>query len=220
MERAQLAAMVDHTLLKAEASSTEIDQLCAEADQWRCATVCVNPVWVRHAALRLADSEVGVCVVVGFPLGANCSIIKAQEAALAVSQGANEIDMVINLSRLFSGQYSAVRDDISRVREACPHASLKVTVESALLHQRGLARACGLALEGGADWVKTSTGVNAAGGASVEAVKLMTTSVGNKAQVKASGGIRNLATAAAMIDAGATRLGLSATETILGELEL
>ena len=217
MEINELASMVDHTLLSPDATASDINQLCQEAEHFGCAAVCVNPSWVRQASLRLSDSQVVVCSVVGFPLGASCSQSKAQEAALACSHGAQEIDMVINLGRFLSGQNAAVREDIMRVRESCPEAQLKVIIESAALDELQIARVCGIAIEAGADWLKTSTGMHQAGGASEKAVKMISQSVAGKAKVKASGAIRSLAQAKAMIDAGASRLGLSSTVTILEE---
>lgn len=215
----ELAARVDHTLLSATATSDQIQQLCDEAAHFGCASVCVNPTWVRYASRLLLDSETEVCTVVGFPLGADCSQTKASQAALAVAHGAEEVDMVMNLGRFLSGNYAAVREDMVRVRESCPDAELKVIIESATLDDRQIARACGLALEAGADWVKTSTGMHAEGGASTEAVKLMAQAVSGQAKVKASGGIRSLAAAQAMLDSGADRLGLSATVSILEEIK-
>jgi len=215
----KLAAMIDHTLLKAEASQQQIRQLCQDAARWQVAAVCVNPCRVAQAAEELAvlNSQVEVCAVVGFPLGATHSSVKALEAEKAVGDGALEVDMVINIGDMLDGSYDDVCADIASVRLACAGVTLKVILETALLDDQQIIKACQLALKAGADWVKTSTGTHAAGGATVEAVKLMKQTVGDRAQVKASGGIRTRQQALAMIEAGADRLGVSATGEIIAQ---
>jgi deoxyribose-phosphate aldolase len=200
---------VDHTLLKAEATRHEIDQLCAEAREHRFAAVCINPVWVERCAELLAGSEVAVCTVIGFPLGANTAKLKAVEAADAVGRGAREVDMVAALGRIKGGEWAAVEDDIRGVVDAAGRALVKVIIESAALTQDEIIKTSALAKEGGADFVKTSTGFHAAGGASAEAVRLMRLVVGDDLGVKASGGVRDCQAALAMIAAGASRIGTS-----------
>lgn len=216
--RAALAALIDHTLLRPEATSAEVRDAVTVAIRFGCASVCVQPAMVP-VAVESAVGRVPVCAVVGFPHGANLSETKAVEASGVVAQGAREVDMVADLSALADSDYSAVSSDVARVRAAVPHVVLKVILESALWNGAQLGAACDAALAGGADFVKTSTGFHPSGGASTAAVSLMSERVGGRARVKASGGIRDLRTAMEMIDAGASRLGLSATESILSELD-
>jgi deoxyribose-phosphate aldolase len=211
---AELARLIDHTLLDPKATASAIDQLCVEAQTHGLFSVCVNPCWVAHAKQRLQGSEVYVCTVVGFPLGANSTHIKAAEAALAVQEGADEIDMVMNVGWFRSGSDELVREDIAAVVAAAHGHVVKVILEIALLDPDGIARACELALVGGASFVKTSTGFGS-GGATVEAVATMRRVVGPAIGVKASGGIRDAATARAMLQAGASRIGASASAAIL-----
>jgi len=214
-----LAPFIDHTLLRAEATEQDIRQLCRDAARWNVAAVCVNPSRVALAAEQLAvlDSEVEVCTVVGFPLGASPPKAKALEAEQAVADGALEVDMVLNIGYLLDGRYDDVCADIATVRLACAGVILKVILETALLSEEQIRIACQLAVKAGADWVKTSTGMHSAGGASLEAVRIMKDAVGEKARVKASGGIRTRQDALDMIEAGAERLGVSATQDILSE---
>ena len=214
MNRADLAARVDHTLLRPEATRTEIETAAREAVELGCASVCVQPSMVSFAAEVVGDRIV-VCSVVGFPHGATLSRVKADEAAAAVALGAGEIDMVIDLSLVAEGDFASATADVSTVRESVPGVVLKVIVESALWSPSQLRAVCDAAVAGGADYVKTSTGFHPAGGASIEAVAAMAETVGTRARVKASGGIRTLDQAVAMIDAGADRLGLSATAAVL-----
>ncbi|MEN9358680.1 MAG: hypothetical protein RL095_215 [Verrucomicrobiota bacterium] len=200
---------IDHTLLKPDATAEQIRKLCDEARQFSFASVCVNPCRVALAAELLKDSGVAVCTVIGFPLGAGLSSCKAAEAAAAVHLGAGEIDMVINIGAVKDGSWSCVEDDIRAVRAACPGQILKVIFETALLQDEEIRQACAASLRAGADFVKTSTGFGP-GGATIEAVRLMKQCVGSRAKVKASGGIRDAESAAAMIAAGAERLGTSA----------
>jgi deoxyribose-phosphate aldolase len=206
-----LARFIDHTLLKPEASAADIDKLCDEAAKHGFASVCVNPVWVRRAASRLRDTDVAVASVIGFPFGATPSDVKAFETRRAVRDGASEIDMVINIGALKSGEYDLVRSDIARVSDACHEAGAinKVIIEAALLSDAEKIIASRLAREAKADMVKTSTGY-AKGGATVYDVALMREAVGPKMGVKAAGGIRTAEDVQEMIAAGATRIGASA----------
>ena len=212
-----IAGLIDHTLLKPEATREDIDKLCREALQYGFASVCVNPYWVPLAAQALAGSkQVKVCTVVGFPLGAASTEIKRAEAAAAVRDGAQEIDMVINVGALRSGDFETVRKDIQAVVEASHGggAIVKVILETALLDDNQKAIACTLARMAGADFVKTSTGFGPAG-ATAHDVALMRTVVGAEMGVKAAGGIRTLADFKTMQDAGASRIGASASVKIV-----
>jgi deoxyribose-phosphate aldolase len=204
------AGMIDHTLLKPEASESDIRKLCEEAARYKFASVCVNPAWVRSAACNLRGSGVPVCTVVGFPLGATLGDVKAYEARRAIFEGAREVDMVINVGALKSNDDCAVEHDIRQVAEACHEYDvlLKVIIEAALLTDEEKVRACVAAKQAGADFVKTSTGF-AKGGATVADVALMRRTVGQEMGVKAAGGVRGLDDARAMIAAGATRIGAS-----------
>lgn len=206
----EIAGLIDHTLLKPEATEAEIRRICSEAREFKFASVCVNPYWVHFAARELVGSGVAVCTVVGFPLGANSTAIKVAEAEAAIRAGAQEIDMVINIGELRGGNFDAVREDISRV-VAASHAGgalVKVILETALLDRRQKVRACEISKEAGAEFVKTSTGF-AAHGATVDDVELMRRTVGPAMGVKASGGIRSLEDLKAMVAAGANRIGTS-----------
>lgn len=206
----RIAQMIDHTLLKPEATEQEILKLCEEAKAHGFASVCVNPYFVKTAAQALQGSPVKVCIVIGFPLGATDARVKAYETKLAIEDGAQEVDMVINIGALKSGDDEVVERDIQAVVEAAKERALvKVILETCLLTDEEIVRACELAKKAGADFVKTSTGFSS-GGATVEAVRLMRQAVGESLGVKASGGIRDYETAKAMIDAGATRIGASA----------
>ena len=201
-----IAKYIDHTVLKAFATKQDIEKLCAEAKEYNFASVCVNPVWVSYAAQLLKGSGVDVCTVIGFPLGANDSAIKAQEAALAIKQGAGEVDMVINIGALKGGDIAAVKADIAAVREASKGVVLKVIIETSYLTDEekvAVSKICG---EVGADFVKTSTGFSDKG-ATEHDVKLMAQASGIK--VKASGGIKTKEDPLKMIEAGASRLGTS-----------
>ncbi len=217
--RAQMAALIDHTLLKPEATPADVAAVAVEAAELGVYAVCVSPSMVPHAI----TAGVRVAAVAGFPSGKHLPEIKAGEATLAVASGASEIDMVIDVGAAVAGDIDAVRSDIAAVRAAVPAAVLKVIVESAALlalaGEQTLADVCRAAEAAGADFVKTSTGFHPAGGASVAAVALMADTVGGRLGVKASGGIRTAADALAMLDAGATRLGLSGTRAVLDGLE-
>ena len=209
-----LAPLIDHTLLAPFATAMEIDRLCGEAERYGFASVCVNPIWVLRAAAALRGTPVLVCSVVAFPLGASTTREKAFEAAEAVRHGAREIDMVIDLGALRGGDDGRVRDDVRAVVGSAG-VPVKAIVESAALAGDELRRACAAAVEGGAAFVKTSTGFHAAGGAGVEAVRAMRAFVGDCAKIKASGGIRTRADALRMLEAGADRLGCSASVQIV-----
>ncbi|RME44291.1 MAG: deoxyribose-phosphate aldolase [Chloroflexi bacterium] len=213
---ADLARYIDHTALKPETTPAQIDQLCEEAVQFGFAAVCVNPVWIRRAAGNLRGTGIGVASVVGFPLGANVSQIKAMEARRALRDGANELDMVINIGALKGGLYDVVRDDIAKVADASREAGAicKVIIEAALLTDEEKVIACRLAQDAKADYVKTSTGFGP-GGATVYDVALMREAVGPKMGVKAAGGIKTAEQARQMIAAGATRIGASASVQIV-----
>jgi deoxyribose-phosphate aldolase len=205
----RVADFVDHTLLKAEATRADIVRLCAEAREHHFAAVCVNPQWVEVCARELEGSDVDVATVIGFPLGATTTHVKAVEAAEAVDRGAQEIDMVAPLGRVKGAEWGCVEDDIRAVVQAARPALVKVIIESALLEDVEIIAASALAKEAGAHFVKTSTGFHPAGGASADAVRLMRLTVGDALGVKASGGVRDCATALRMIAAGANRIGTS-----------
>ena len=214
--RTALAQIIDHTLLRPEASPEQIVELCEEALDLGVGAVCVSPSYVRLATEHVED-DVRVATVVAFPSGACRTAIKVAEAALACREGAEEVDMVIDLGFACSGHWSAVEGEIAAVRRETP-GTLKVIIESALLAPDAIVTACRVADAAGADYVKTSTGFHPAGGASVEAVRLMAGAVGGRLGVKASGGIRTAEQALAMVDAGATRLGISASRAVLDGL--
>jgi deoxyribose-phosphate aldolase len=220
--REEVAAVVDHTLLKPEATVRDVTNLVDEAEELGVYAVCVSPSMVSIAKSARSVGPV-IASVVGFPSGKHVSAIKAAEAAQAVAAGAQEIDMVIDVGAAVLGDFDAVRADIEAVRAAVPDVVLKVIVESAALlslsGKQALTSACRLAADAGANFVKTSTGFHPSGGASVQAVELMAATVGPGVGVKASGGIRTTADAIAMLDAGATRLGLSGTRAVLDGLD-
>ncbi|MCW2686865.1 MAG: deoxyribose-phosphate aldolase [Mycobacterium sp.] len=219
--RDEVAALVDHTLLKPEATPAGVAAVVAEAAELGVFAVCVSPSMVPIAASSAPDGLV-VAAVAGFPSGKHLSTVKAEESALAAGAGAGEIDMVIDIGAALAGDFDAVRADIAVVRRAVPGVTLKVIVESAALLALGgesvLISACRAAKDAGADFVKTSTGLHPSGGASVAAVELMAATVDGRLGVKASGGIRTAGDAVAMLDAGATRLGLSGTRAVLDGL--
>lgn len=204
----QVNKMIDHTILKADATEQAVEKVCQEALANDFASVCINPFWVKKAAELLAGSDVKVCTVIGFPLGANTQEVKAFEAKQAIQEGAQEVDMVINIGALKSGLTEVVLADIKAVVEAAGSTLVKVIIETALLTDEEKVAVCKLAVEAGAEYVKTSTGFST-GGATVEDVALMKQTVGDKALVKASGGVRTKEDAEAMIKAGASRLGTS-----------
>lgn len=205
----ELNQYIDHTLLKADARKEEITQLCQEAKDHHFMSVCVQPTWVAYSHDLLKDSSVKVCTVIGFPLGANTPEVKAFEAKEAVNQGAEEVDMVINLGAAKDGQWDFVQADIEAVVQAVPdHVIVKVIIETCLLTDEEQVKACQAAQRAKADFVKTSTGFST-GGATVEDVQKMRATVGPNMGVKASGGIRTKEDALAMVEAGANRLGAS-----------
>ena len=211
-----LASYIDHTILKPDARKAEVERLCEEAMAHGFASVCVNPCWAATVAEKLKGSGVLTCCVVGFPLGATASECKAHEAAVCIGQGADEIDMVIQVGALKDGDLETVRQDIAAVKGACGSRTLKVILETCLLSDPEKVAACELAVAAGADFVKTSTGFSTSG-ATVADIALMRLAVGPRIGVKASGGIRTQADALAMIEAGATRIGASAGIAIIGE---
>ncbi len=209
-----LAKYIDHTLLASDATKERIEKLCAEAKSASFASVCVNSCWVKYSKSLLKDSPVRVCTVVGFPLGAASSYAKAREAEAAIADGADEIDMVINIGFLKSGMYTECLDDIKAVRKASRGKILKVIIETCLLTEDEKVKACEIAGKAGADFVKTSTGFSK-GGATAEDVALMRRSIPEGMKVKASGGIRDRETAILMIKEGAERLGTSCGMAII-----
>jgi deoxyribose-phosphate aldolase len=213
----KIAAAIDHTLLKPEATKDEVTYLCAEAAKYVFASVCINPYWVPLCARLLKGHPVAVCTVVGFPLGANRSELKAAEARRAIEDGATEIDMVLNVGALKSGLIGEVEADIRAVREATRGVILKVILETALLNDEQKIAACEASKRAGADFVKTSTGFST-GGATAADVALMRRVVGPEMGVKASGGVRTKKDATLMLNAGATRIGASASVKIMQEL--
>lgn len=202
------AKLIDHTILKPVATQEDVRRICEEAKQYGFFSVCINPYWVAYAKELLKGSDVKVCTVIGFPLGANTTAVKEYETQDALKNGADEIDMVINLGALKSGDYDTVLKDIAAVRKACEGKILKVIIETSQLTDDEKVKACGLSAEAGADFVKTSTGFTG-GGATAADVALMRKSVPANMQVKASGGVRSRADFDAMVAAGATRIGAS-----------
>ena len=205
---ADLAGLIDHTLLKADATAVQVRRVCAEARQYHFRSVCVNPIFVALVHRELAGSDVTTCSVIAFPFGATTTMAKVAEARQAVADGAGEIDMVIAIGALKAAEHDYVRRDIAEVKQACGASALKVIIETCLLTDEEKVQACLLAKEAGADFVKTSTGYGG-GGATVEDVALMRRTVGPTMGVKASGGIKTFAQALAMVQAGATRIGAS-----------
>lgn len=214
----ELAQLVDHTLLKPEATPADVAALAAEAAELGVFSICISPSFLPLPA-GVLDPSVKLCTVVGFPSGKVQPSIKAAEAALAVEQGADEVDMVVDVGMIKAGEWRYTENEIKAVREAIPGTLLKVILETACLTDDEIVRACVICREAGADFVKTSTGFHPAGGASAHAISLMANTVGGELGVKASGGVRTAAAALEMIAAGATRLGLSGTQAVLDGLE-
>ncbi len=202
------AAIIDHTLLKPEATSAQIKQLCAEAKQFQFASVCIQPHFVAFAASELNNTSVKVCTVIGFPLGSNHTLVKVAETKQAIADGAHEIDMVINISWLKDHQDKQIIEEIRLIKQACGTKILKVILETCLLTEEEKIRACVLSQEAGADFVKTSTGFST-GGATIADITLMRKTVGPTLGVKASGGVKTLEDMKALVQAGATRIGTS-----------
>lgn len=212
------ASIIDHTLLKAETTKEQIEKLCAEAKQFGFASVCVNPAWVKFSSELLQETSVSVCTVIGFPLGANTSAVKVFETKDAIANGANEVDMVINIGELKANNDDFVQAEIAAVVEAAKsNAIVKVIIEACLLTDEEKERACRLSVAAGADFVKTSTGFST-GGATAEDVAIMRKTVGPEIGVKASGGVRNLEDMQKMIEAGANRVGASSSVAIVNGL--
>ena len=214
MERSALAKLIDHTLLKPEATVNDVVALCEEAGELGTFSVCVSPTFVETARAHV-PAGIAVATVCGFPSGKHNSLIKAAEGKLSVEQGADEVDMVIDVGRAIMGDWDAVQADIAAVREATNGALLKVILETAALSDEQIAEACRRAEIAGADFVKTSTGFHPAGGAELRAIAIMQATVGGCLGIKASGGIRTAAFAEELVQAGATRLGVSASRAIL-----
>ena len=205
---------IDHTLLKPESRQDQIDKLIREAKTYNFASVCINPTWVSYAAKALEGTDIKVCTVIGFPLGATTSAVKAFETKDAIRHGADEVDMVINIGQAKSGHFAFVEEDIRAVVEASGDKLVKVIIETCLLTDKEKIKACQAAVAAGADFVKTSTGFSTAG-ARLDDVRLMRQTVGPDVGVKAAGGTRSLEDAQAFIEAGATRIGTSAGVTIM-----
>ena len=210
----KLNKFIDHTILKPETTQEQVEKILSEAKEYDFASVCVNPTWVSLAAESLKDTDVKVCTVIGFPLGANTSAVKAFETEDAIANGADEIDMVINVGALKAGNDALVLDDIKAVVDASGDKLVKVIIEACLLTDEEKVRACQLSKEAGADYVKTSTGFST-GGATVADVALMRKTVGPDMGVKASGGARSYEDAIAFIEAGASRIGASSGVAIM-----
>jgi deoxyribose-phosphate aldolase len=214
-----LSKYIDHTYLKPVGTCKEIEKLCHEAKEYNFAAVCVNPTWIDFCKKMLDKSDVKVATVIGFPLGAMTTESKVYEATDAINHGADEIDMVMNIGKLLDCDYDYVKSDISEVSNVCQDAILKVIIETAYLTKEEIVKACELAVEAGADYVKTSTGF-ASEGATLENVRLMRKTVGPDIGVKAAGGIRSYEDAIQMIEAGATRIGASSgVKIVSGENE-
>ncbi len=218
MDKKTIASMIDHTLLKPEATPAQVEKLCAEAAEYHFASVCVNPVYIPLAARLLKDTGVKVCCVVGFPLGAIAPEQKAAEAASCAAMGAEELDMVIHIGAAKAGDWALVQRDIEGVVKAAAGRTVKVIIETCLLTDEEKVKACEAAKAAGAHFVKTSTGFST-GGATTHDIALMRKTVGPEMGVKASGGIRDYATAMAMIEAGANRIGASAGIEIVAAAE-
>jgi deoxyribose-phosphate aldolase len=216
ISKEQLAGMIDHTLLKPTATKKDIMRLCREAKKYRFAAVCVNPTYVSLAAKLLKNTDVKVCTVIGFPLGATTTEVKAFETENAIKNGAQEVDMVINIGMLKSGNYGFVKRDIEAVVKAAGDAITKVIIETCYLSDKEKVKVCMLAKKAGADYVKSSTGFGSRG-ATIADVRLMRKIVGKKMGVKAAGGIRTFEDAVAMIEAGATRIGTSHAMSIMAK---
>ncbi|WP_101775477.1 deoxyribose-phosphate aldolase [Pasteurella oralis] len=217
MDAKEIAQFIDHTALTAEKTEQDILQLCDEAIENKFWSVCINSAYIPLAKEKLAGTDVKICTVVGFPLGANLSSVKAFEASQAIQAGADEIDMVINIGLIKSNKWDAVRADVAEVLVACANKPLKVILETCLLAKEEIVKACEICKQLNVAFVKTSTGFSS-GGATVEDVALMKQTVGDIG-VKASGGVRDTATAVAMIAAGATRIGASAGIAIINGLQ-
>lgn len=219
LTREGLASLIDHTLVRSDVTELEIDRLCKEAATYKFKAVCVNPYWVKRCAKHLDTMKIQVCSTIGFPLGACSSISKVGEAEQAIADGATELDMVMNIGEMKAGNYREVVTDIIEVVSSVQRsAKVKVIIETCLLTDEEKKKACELIMDGGAHFVKTSTGFNVAG-ANVHDIKLIRETVGPRIGIKASSGIHTLAEARVLLDAGATRLGCTKSLSILDELE-
>lgn len=218
MDRTSLAQLVDHTILKPEATPEDVIALCEDAVALKVKAVCVSPTFVPLAVERLARTGVLVATVAGFPSGKHHTVVKVAEASLAVAQGADEVDMVIDVGVAVSGRFDLIEDEILALRSATNGRCLKVILETAALSDTAITACCKAAEAAGADFVKTSTGFHPQGGATLHAIQLMHRAVGGRLGIKASGGIRDTSTALALVEAGATRLGLSGTKAVLDGL--
>lgn len=213
----KLSSYIDHTILNPDATKQEVTQVIREAEEYEFASVCINPHWVKYSAKKLKDTNIKVCTVIGFPLGATSTATKVFECQQAIKDGATEVDIVLNVGELKSGNHTFVKNDLTSVVQATKESiTTKVIIETSLLTKEEKIKACQLAEQAGADFVKTSTGFSG-GGATVEDVELMRNTVSSSIGIKASGGIRNLETMQAMIHAGATRIGASAGVSIMKE---
>lgn len=213
----EISKYIDHTILKPDATSEQVKKVCSEAKEYNFASVCINPYYAKLVSSELRGTDVKTCVVIGFPLGANTKEVKAFEASNAVANGAQEVDMVINIAALKDKEYGVVEEDIKAVVESVKgKAVVKVIIECCLLAKEEMVMACKLSLKAGTDFVKTSTGFSTSG-AKVEDVKLMRETVGKNVGVKAAGGIRDYKTTMEMINAGANRIGASAGIAIVKE---
>ena len=206
--------MIDHTVLKADATKAMVAKIIDEAKEYNFASVCVNPTWVAYCAQALADSDVKVCTVIGFPLGANTSTVKAFETKDAIANGADEIDMVINLGDVKQGDFEAVTSEIEALKKACGDKILKVIIETCYLTDSEKVALCKCITNGGADYIKTSTGFGS-GGASLEDIRLFKKHIGPNVQIKAAGGIRSITDMKAYIAEGCSRIGASAAVELL-----
>ena len=218
MKKNVIAKMVDHTILKANATYAQVDEIVAQAKQYNFASVCINPFHIKRVATALQGTDVQVCTVIGFPLGANSSLVKAFETKQAIQDGATEVDMVINVGALKSGDAKTVKDDIQAVFDAAAGTLVKVIIETCYLTKEEIALVCKLCTEVGVAFVKTSTGFGT-GGATAEDVALMKQSISSTMKVKASGGIRDYNGAMEMVLAGAERIGTSAGIAIVEQAE-
>lgn len=214
----KLNKYIDHTILKADCTTEDINSLCTQAIQYQFASVCVNPYYVSYVKTKLKDSNVKVCTVIGFPLGANTLLTKVFETEQAIKDGADEIDMVINVAALKNNNFQVVLQEIQSIRNVCDKKILKLIIETALLTEQEKMKACQLGLEANVDFIKTSTGF-ASGGATIDDIKLIKSIVTDKCQIKASGKVSNFEIAKAMIEAGADRIGTSKGVEIVTNLK-
>ena len=214
----KLNKYIDHTILKADATIEDINTLCAQANEYQFATICINPYYVSYAKTKLKDSDVKVCTVIGFPLGANTLLTKVFETEQVIEAGADEIDMVINIAALKNNNLDVVLQEIQAIRNVCEGKILKLIIETALLSEQEKIQACQLGLKANVDFIKTSTGF-AGGGATIDDIKLIKSIVKNKCKIKASGKVSSFQIAKEMIEAGASRIGTSKGVEIVTNLK-